>query len=394
MARKRRWQAREGGREQQNVFLDRRPQDLPSARGMVRRGHGNVFAPNTTINDATRVPVTGVAMMDEFDRHMERKQGRPAAVFPDQRAGHTDPDFPMEALVRAVQRREPRAPGKSSILTAAIKQLTTLSLWTLREAKSRTGPPGYIEPVLSFLLHVPIHKRPLAWTEGDMCPIAMKEEIAKLVEIMIIAHTEQHISDRQWAYQNGRSAGDVARMLTMLLNHTRELGSSVVLYKRDRNNTYNTVDLERVAHLVQEAGVEPPKARWYQRYVQCAKIDSMTAAGTTRAWRFRVGVFQGSPLGPGVYLYQEVQYMEAMGPGHTGILSVWNDGVELAFGTERYSDEAVVPAATKVALVAMLSQQDALARKFRVRHVPSKEEYLYITWSGQAEAMKAIRHAE
>ena len=76
-----------------------------------------------------------------------------------------------------------------------------------------------------------------------------------------------------------------------------------------------------------------PKARWYQRYVKWAQIVSVTAAGTTRARRFRVGGFQGSPPGPRVYLYQEVQYMEAVGPGHTGILSVWNNGVELAFDT-------------------------------------------------------------
>ena len=37
MARKQRWQARAGLEEQQHVFLDRGPQDLPSARGIVRR---------------------------------------------------------------------------------------------------------------------------------------------------------------------------------------------------------------------------------------------------------------------------------------------------------------------------------------------------------------------
>ena len=86
--------------------------------------------------------------------------------------------------------------------------------------------------------------------------------------------------------------------------------------------------------------------------------------------------------------------MEAVGPRHTGIPRVWNDGVELAFDTERYSDDAVVPVAAEEALVAMLSQQDAVAPKFRVRHVPTKEEYLYITWSGQVGVTKAIRHAE
>ena len=83
MAHKRRWQARAGFQEQQHLFLDRGPQDLPSARGMVRRQRGNVFAPITTVNDATGAPLTGAAMMQDFARQMERKQARPASLFPD-----------------------------------------------------------------------------------------------------------------------------------------------------------------------------------------------------------------------------------------------------------------------------------------------------------------------
>ena len=143
-------------------------------------------------------------------------------MFPDQGAGHTNPDFPMEAWMRDVQSPEPRAPGKSGMLTAAIKQLTAMSLWTLREAVSRTGALGYIEPVLKFVLHVPIRKSPVVRIEEDTRPIAMEEEVAKLVAIMIMAQPEQYVSDRQWAYQRGRSVGDVARMLTMLLDHKRD----------------------------------------------------------------------------------------------------------------------------------------------------------------------------
>ena len=59
----------------------------------------------------------------------------------------------------------------------------------------------------------------------------------------------------------------MAHMLTMLLDHTREQSSNMVVYKRDGNNTYGTVDLARVAHLRQEVGLDPPKAHLYQRYV-------------------------------------------------------------------------------------------------------------------------------
>ena len=68
--------------------------------------------------------------------------------------------------------------------------------------------------------------------------------------------------------------------------------------------------------------------------------------------------------------------------------------MEFAFDTERYSDNTVVPAGSQETLVAMLSQQDAEAPRFRVRHVPSKEEYLYIMWTGRVGTTMAIRHAE
>ena len=132
---------------------------------------------------------------------MEMKQGRPASVFPDQGAGHTVLDFAIEAWIRAVQSREPRAPGKSGMLTA-IKQLTALSVWTLREAVSK-GALGYIEPALRFVLHVSFRKRLVVRQEEDTWCIAMQEEIAKLVAIMILAETKQYVSDKQWAYQRG-----------------------------------------------------------------------------------------------------------------------------------------------------------------------------------------------
>ena len=180
----------------------------------------------------------------------------------------------------------------------------------------------------------------------------------------------------------------------MLLDHVLEQQGDMVLYKRDRSNAYGTVDPSGIAFLLQTAGVDPPKARWYQRYVQGARIVTVTGAGTTRAWSFRVGVFQGSPLGPRVYLYPEVEYMAEVGPGHTGLPGVWNNGVKYTFDTEWYSDDAVVPAATERALVETLERQDAIAPKYRVRHVPSKEEYLYISWRAEKGATRALRHEE
>ena len=83
------------------------------------------------------------------------------------------------------------------MLTAALKHLTALSQWTLREALSRTGALGYVQPALRFVPHVPIHKHSVVRKKKDTWPIGMEEEIAKHVAIMIIAQTEQYVSDGQ-----------------------------------------------------------------------------------------------------------------------------------------------------------------------------------------------------
>ena len=65
-------------------------------------------------------------------------------------------------------------------------------------------------------------------------------------------------------------------------------------------------------------------------------------------------------------MYKKGQYMAVVGSGHTGIPSVWNNGVELAFETEWYSDDVVVLAVSEEPLVAMLSRQDTIAPGFQV----------------------------
>ena len=60
------------------------------------------------------------------------------------------------------------------------------------------------------------------------------------------------------------------------------------------------VDLSGVAYLLRREGVKPQAARWYQRCLQQVRVISITAARVSRALRFKMGVFQGSPLSPRV----------------------------------------------------------------------------------------------
>ena len=76
-----------------------------------------------------------------------------------------------------------------------------------------------------------------------------------------------------------------------------------MLCKRDKSNAHRTVDLFGVAYLLRHEGIQPQAARWYQRYMQKVRVISITAGGVSQAWRFKIRVFQGSPLSPRVSLY-------------------------------------------------------------------------------------------
>ena len=62
----------------------------------------------------------------------------------------------------------------------------------------------------------------------------------------------------------------------------------------------------------------------------------------------------------------------------TGIPDVQLRQGVMHFEAEKYSDHAAVLAADEEHLIPILLEQDAAAPKYRVRHVPSKEEYLYM----------------
>ena len=165
--------------------------------------------------------------------------------------------------MEAVRLRQRNALGKSSFLVAALKEMTLISLAVLRDVIEKTGGLRYVEMVLRFVAHLPIRKVPVVNTEEDTRPIALEEEVAKVIAIMVMARTEQHVAERQRAYQEGRAVSEVASLVTMALEDAEEWSDTLVVYKRDRSNAFGTVDLNGIAHLLQEAGVPPPMARWY-----------------------------------------------------------------------------------------------------------------------------------
>ena len=110
-------------------------------KGSTERG--NVFAPITTVNDATEAPLTGAAMMQEFARQMERKQGRLASVFPNQGAGHADLDFPIDAVVRTCHGSQALLPCQHavSVCMYGVVPLTQADWWCVRGMPAVHGKP-------------------------------------------------------------------------------------------------------------------------------------------------------------------------------------------------------------------------------------------------------------
>ena len=89
-------------------------------------------------------------------------------------------------------------------------------------------------------------------------------------------------------------------------------------------------------------------------------------------------MFQGSPLSPRVYLYEEKIYMEAVVLEDTGFLPFPTSTGKFRAATERYPNYAVVVGVAEEFVVRQLCRQDHVAPGYRVRHVPKKEEYLSI----------------
>ena len=119
--------------------------------------------------------------MQELPRQMEAKQGRPGGFFPVEGAGPSGLDCTLGELQQVVRGWKPLDPGKSGVLAAAMKKLRALSLAVLRDAIAASGRKPYIEMVLRFVVHLPLCKHPKVYTQEDTRPIALEEEMAKIL---------------------------------------------------------------------------------------------------------------------------------------------------------------------------------------------------------------------
>ena len=172
------------------------------------------------------------------------------------------------------------------------------------------------------MAHCVLKKRPVVYTEDDTRPLALEGELLKLIAVLLLREADPYVVDHQAAYQPARGVSEVHTGIAMLLDHCSETGPPLALYKRDKKNSFSTVGIKGVAYFLQQAGVRAEGARWFQLYPRRIRMVTPTTAGTTEAWLFEVGVFQGNPLAPRIYVQQEELFMQDVGPTVSGIAPV------------------------------------------------------------------------
>ena len=140
------------------------------------------------------------------------------------------------------------------------KWLQQVSVDGLASVIRATGALPYIEVCLRIVAHWVLKKRPVVYTEDDTLPLALEEEVLKLIAVLLLREADPYVADRQAAYQPARGVSEVRRGIAMLLDNCSETSQSLALYKRDKKNAFGTVGIRGVAYLLQQGGVRPEGA--------------------------------------------------------------------------------------------------------------------------------------
>ena len=389
MRKKSEWASKVGAqkhkREVHQPAANQQERTIDTIRQKIKKRKGSLFAPISEINDAQGNTITGKEAMQEFVRQMELKQSPPAPAAPlastpcpPSHAGiNTNP---LE-LQKAIGKRHLAAPGMRSMTAQLFKAFLPPSLAKLTEVINTSTMLQFIEPILRFLLHLPMRKRVRAYTEADYRPIILEEELAKIITVIIhsrLADPFRHTS--QSAYQKGRSTLEVRKMAVMFANHALEHQTDLFIYKRDKVNAFGSIDQAQIATSLSRMGIDAGSSQWFQMYVSQAIIISVTHYGTTRGWKFLKGVFQGDALGPIVYIAQNQAYMDAVAPHliSTPILTQ-SDHLITTVQEEQYSDDLELLATQETTLLHNLQILDDYAPQYGIVYDLLKEHYLAVS---------------
>ena len=122
----------------------------------------------------------------------------------------------------AIRDRPNLVAGHSGIGARLLKALLQVSVDGLALVIQAMGALAYIQICLQIVAHYVLKKYPVVYTEDDTRPLALKEEVLKLIAVLLLREADTYVVDRQAAYQPARGVSEVRRGPAMLLDHCLE----------------------------------------------------------------------------------------------------------------------------------------------------------------------------
>eukprot|EP01060_Flectonema_neradi_P008122 TRINITY_DN157_c0_g1_i1.p1 TRINITY_DN157_c0_g1~~TRINITY_DN157_c0_g1_i1.p1 ORF type:complete len:797 (+),score=92.97 TRINITY_DN157_c0_g1_i1:1730-4120(+) len=297
-------------------------------------------------------------------------------------------DFGMEEMLRHLHKlKEKKAPGPDAIWNTMLRRLPKrlleelLRLFNLSWSKSKV-PRCWKNGII-----IPILKPGKDSTEIlSYRPIALTSAVGKLFEHMIAERMHHLLKDKlsasQAAFRKGRDAIENLCLVTDKLLGTQVWEEAAVLLTFDLQKAFDAVQPTILLKRMMELGLPGKYVKWVRSYLVGRKITTKVNGVKGPYKSIKVGVPQGSVLGPilfTIYLDGLAKKLEEYKP------TIFADDVGLVL-TEMSPNRLEDKANNAVKIV----ERWALESHITINRAPGKTEFIYVNPDKKGRAPSVI----